>query len=307
VGIRNILRCLMALAVLLSAGVVRAEEPGETITWLYPIYPPAFMPEGPDKGTGILENTLTLIQQELPNYKHVTSVANMKRLLKSIKAERFVCSSLLMKTPGREKFIAFSKPYIMTHAYRIIVRAKDQKKFDGMTNKNGALSLRRLLENNGLRIGITEGRSYSPPVNAYLKKGVTEANSYTSTSHDLLRALLKMTAHRRIDYTIGYPVEITYLSRQMGMDGDFVSYAIAESAETYVAHVGCPKNQWGEKVIAALNPKIETLRLDERVYGAYMKWVDEPTGRQYKNMVLRRFGGEAVMAGEAPAESGKNQ
>lgn len=305
--LRKNLCCLTALAVLLGAGGVRADESGGTISWLYPIYPPAFMPEGPDKGKGILEKTLTLIQQELPEYKHVTGVANMKRLLKSIKAERFVCSSLLMKTPEREKFIAFSKPYVMTHAYRIIVRAKDQQKFDDMTDKSGALSLRRLLGKDDLKIGVTEGRSYSPPVNALLKKGVTKANSYTSTSHDLLRALLKMTARKRIDFTIGYPFEITYLSRQMGMDGDFVSYPIAESAETYVAHVGCPKNKWGQKVIKALNPKIEMLRLDERVYGAYIKWVDEPTGRQYKNMVLRRFGGEAVMAGGEPGESGKNQ
>jgi len=274
-----------------------ADETGRTITWLHPIYPPVFMPQGPDKGTGILEKALPMLQQALPEYRHEVAETNMKRLLKTIEMGRHACSNLLLKTPEREKFVVFSKPYILTHAYRIIVRAEDWGKFGRITNQDGALSLARLLETEGLRLGYSEGRSYSPPVNAVLKERANKKNSYSSASADLLRALLKMTARKRVDYTIGYPFEVTYLARQMDLKQAFVSYPIAESAETYVAHVGCPNNEWGRKVIAAINPAIERLRVDKKLYGAYMDWVDEPTGRQYENLVLRRFTGQATMAG----------
>lgn len=284
-------------AIFLLSRPAMADETGNTITWLHPIYPPVFMPKGPDKGTGILEQALPMLQQALPEYRHEVMETNMKRLLKTIEAGRFVCSNLLLKTPEREKFIAFSKPYILTHAYRIIVRAEDWQKFGRMTNQEGALSLAQLLETEGLRLGYSEGRSYSPPVNAVLKKQATKQNSYKSTNSDLLEALLKMTARKRVDYTIGYPFEVTYLARQMNLKQAFVSYAIAESADTYVAHVGCPNNAWGRKVIEAVNPVLERLRTDKKLYGAYMDWVDEPTGRQYENQVLRRFTGHATMAG----------
>lgn len=296
-GTLRIFVVTVACAVLLLFGPARADETGKAITWLHPIYPPVFMPNGPDKGTGILEKALPLLQEALPEYRHEVMETNMKRLLKTIEMGRHACSNLLLKTPDREKFVAFSKPYILTHAYRIIVRAEDWDKFGRMTNQAGALSLARLLATDGLRLGYSEGRSYSPPVNAVLKEKANKKNSYSSASADLLRALLKMTAHKRVDYTIGYPFEITYLVRQMDLKQSFVSYPIAESAETYVAHVGCPNNEWGRKIIAAINPAIERLRVDKKLYGAYMDWVDEPTGRQYENQVLRRFTGRSSMAG----------
>lgn len=294
---RTLFSLLLICAVCVFARPLAAEESGNTITWLYPLYPPVFMPEGTDKGSGILEVPLARIQQLMPNYKHENSVTNMKRLLKTIEAERFACSNLLLKTPEREKFVAFSKPYILTHAYRIIVRAKEKKKFDRLTNSNGALSLSKLLADKNLLLGYSEGRSYSPPVNAILKKQASKENAYSTTSHDLLRALLKMTARKRVDYTIGYPFEIAYLVRQLDLKNTFVSYAIEESAETYVAHVGCPNNDWGRKIIAQVNPIIERLRVDKQIYGGYMNWVDEPTGLQYEKQVLKRFSGEADVAG----------
>ena len=103
---RFALLAAVAAALLLFSGPVKADPPGETITWMYPIWPPAIMPEGPDQAKGILLPAFKMMRQALPGYAHEETVTNMKRLLKSSKSQRRVCSHLLMKTPQRMKYIA---------------------------------------------------------------------------------------------------------------------------------------------------------------------------------------------------------
>ena len=75
---------------------------------------------------------------------------------------------------------------------------------------------------------------------------------------DVFEGLIKLLeAERNIDYTIGHPQEIAWLTRQGIVEDKFKFIPIKEIAPYSIAYIGCTKNKWGKKVINRINQILE--------------------------------------------------
>ena len=110
-------------------------------------------------------NCSSLLQQHLGEYEHHQFVGSVPRLLNELKAGKKVCTTLL-KTPARERFAYYSIPTDCDAPQGVtILRAKA-----GLFGDLQSLSLKNLLDNTQLRLGIQSGRSYGKTIDAILKR-----------------------------------------------------------------------------------------------------------------------------------------
>lgn len=112
------LRVLLSAILLLGLFPVRAAEPGAQadVLWLGVDFKPMIIKDGPQSGEGFLDKTLLLFQQLLPGYRHLSTLSNTRRqeleMLAALRAGRRVCSVALFRTPKREEFAVFSRPFL---------------------------------------------------------------------------------------------------------------------------------------------------------------------------------------------------
>ena len=93
---------------------------------------------------------------------------------------------------------------------------------------------------------------------------------------------MRMLKHDRVDYTIGYGYEARYLGRQLGFEGDVIAIPVREHSGYIPVYAGCPKTNWGRKVIADVNAIIRTSRKDPDLYGVYREWLDPQAWERYR-------------------------
>ena len=98
----------------------------------------------------------------------------------------------------------------------------------------------------------------------------------------------------RIDCTIGYPIEASYFLKGKPEFDELQIYFIAENKIDFtIGHVGCPKTEWGEKIIERVNQILRTHRQTLEYLSYYEHWLNEDTIRLYKKRVKDYYKNEA--------------
>jgi len=261
----------------------------DTITWYYPDFPPSIIYEGPYKGQGLLGSIYTQIFPYLENYDNKTAVANFKRLIKNIEKKTQSCAAAILWNQDRSKVVEYSVPYFLVHPVRLIINKKDFMKFVPYIQADGTYSLEAILKDEKLYLGYSNGRSYSKILDTVLTKLVSNKNSMLSTQSFIMGGLLKMLTRDRIDYTLGYAHEMNYLSKSLSLGNDFMTLTIYETNDYIPVYIGCPKNEWGRKIIDKLNPYLLKNRTSGLFYRAYLKWLDAEALKGYESSVKKYF------------------
>ncbi len=134
------------------------------------------------------------------------------------------------------------------------------------------------------------GRSYSKELDTVLDTWVNKENSMVTTQNSIFIGLLKMLVRNRIDYTLGYSHEMTYVSKDLKLKEKFLSLPITDANSLIPVYVGCPKNEWGRKIIKKLNPYLKLNRENIAYYGVYLQWLDPKAAQEYPLLVKEYFG-----------------
>ncbi|THB71877.1 MAG: TIGR02285 family protein [Desulfobulbaceae bacterium] len=262
----------------------------ETLTWVFENFPPAFIVEGPQKGNGITDGALDIYIENLPEYEHEKRVANMSRILALIKDGKPVCYPGFIKTKHREEFIEFSLPNILTYSNALIVRRGDENQF---LKDHPSISIKKILTEGNLRVGITAGRAYGGSIDSVLEnRDDQNGNVFIRSGGDELLGLLKMLKNGRIDCTIGYPWELAYIAREFGLEDDFTVIPIQENHDQrwVLSYIGCPKNDWGRQAIKKLNEVLLTVRPQEEYIQRLLKWypkeIEQDFRKAYEEHIL---------------------
>lgn len=260
------------------------------IIWYRADFPPVTITKGVDAGFGFFDKVTEVLIKHLPEYEHLHHVANFKRIVVDLKNKKNVCCPSLYKTKEREAIISFSIPAVVVLPNVIITRKDLSAKFQPYLDKNAKLELYRLLENTNLRLGISNGRKYSGGIDEIIEPFKGADNVSIRSGEDVFKGLLNMLLLKRIDYTIAYPIEASYFLKGKTDFDEIQIYFIAENKIDFtLGHVGCPKTEWGEKIINSVNHILKAHRQTPEYLGFYEYWLNDETIPIYRKMVRDYF------------------
>lgn len=268
-------------------------NPPDEILWYRAYFPPVTIPSGADAERGFFDHVMNFIIGNLPEYKHLQRTANFKRIISEMKKGGNSCCPSLYKTNAREEFTSFSIPAVVVLPNGLIITEKNKDKVRPYLNKEGKVSLTRLLEDQRLTLGISNGRIYSGGIDEVLQEYEGKANIYTRSGADVFKGLLSMLFLGRIDYTIGYPTEAKYFSKEQMEYKKYVFYPIEENRISFtLGYFGCPRTDWGDEVIRKVDAILQENRDKEKFLSFYEEWLDDSTKPMYRSIVSDYFKSE---------------
>ena len=287
---------ITTLSLTLLSGVAKTAEQAitsEEILWYRAYFPPVTIPSGADAERGFFDNIMNYIIENLPEYTHHRQTANFKRIINEMKKGGNSCCPSLYKTDAREKFISFSVPAVVVLPNGLITTKENKDKFEPYLNKEGKISLTSLLKNQGLTLGVSNGRVFSGGIDEVLQQYIGAKNIYARSGADVFKGLLSMLFLGRIDYTIGYPTEAKYFSQEQEEYKKYLFFPIEENSILFtLGYVGCPKTAWGHKVIQNVDEILLKNRDKEFFLSFYEEWLDDSTKPMYRSIINNYFESE---------------
>ena len=257
-----------------------------TIIWLHSQYPPYYITNGPDTGNGIADRVEKMLRKELTGYKHVRKEANWKRVMQLMRAGENVVILTLLKTPDREKFIEYSVLTSVKPTNGICVRSDDIR-FEGVEE----ISLYNLLNLEGFKIGILDGRSYGQGIDQILKKNLNHDNIIVRSSPDGVNGLFRMQMFGRIDAVVCYPHETKWTADQLGISHKVKQLRVTEQDRLNFSYSGAPKTTWGKKVIAEINKIYNNHNILQKTSIDLEPYLDETTLQWFKKEAKKLYSG----------------
>nr|CRH06398.1 Conserved exported protein of unknown function [Candidatus Magnetococcus massalia] len=283
------LSVLVLTLIIFGTCTVAAQEP-QSVVWLHPDFEPVFIMQGPQKGQGVGDQVVQLVREQLPQYHHITEVANFKRIIATIGSnQRRACCLTLLKNPEREKKIAFSEPYMLSPQNAIITLKSKLSALARYTDSQGRVSLTALMRAPEWTLGFAQGRSYSSEIDTLLQREMHDDNSIHTSRTDIFEGLMRMLQYGRIDFTLAYGYEAYYMAQKLGFANQMVSLPIQEAPPYSAVYVGCPDTPWGHGILDAVNGVMRQFRLSSRLLSIYKPWLDASAWQRYQQDVRRFF------------------
>ena len=262
-----------------------ADAPDEQITWYDYDLPPISIVSGPQANEGINNLVRKRLMAALPGYQHHVRVANFTRITETLRNGELSACVGLQKTPERELAMQFSLPFTIANSPCAIVLGTQVQALRAKLDAEGKLPLEQALASGGLKVGIAGGRSYGPVVNQILEKQAGSNSVITRNSNDVSAGLLDMLQARRFDFTIMFPEEAQFLARQLGDKVQLLSFPIKETPAYASVHVAAPKNAWGSRLLAQINPLLQKFRDTPEFHRERQVWMDDEARKRYKPLI----------------------
>ena len=261
-----------------------AAAQGELV-WLKIDFPPFYIAEGPRRGQGIGDEIVDLLAERLEGYEHQSRVASPDRIFKELEQGHGACSVAYIKTEERERVMLYSIPDMILPPNGITIRRDLLDRFGG----GGPVSLERLLGDSSLKLGVAAGRAYGPTLDPLLER-LGGSQVHARSGDDIYRSLFQMLVRKRLDYVLGYPYEANFVAQSLGEAGTIVNLPLTETAAIYtLAHVVCPRNDWGRKVIGEIDEILRRERPTERYRRIFERWLDSAQLPAYRSAYDETF------------------
>ncbi|MBZ9785066.1 TIGR02285 family protein [Pseudomonas sp. REP124] len=254
-------------------------QPKPTLVWLKRDLPPLFIFEGPKNGLGIIDQLLTQLIDDLPQYRHSVMRVNRARGLQMLHEPSLTCDAALNWSKERESWIAFSIPVFRAMSNGLAIRRVDRDLLLPFI-KDGEVDLAALLATGSLTLGIVAERNYGEFLDTLIK----QAPPKTLTLHygnEALGSLLQMQRLGRLQLLLGYRPEIRYQAQQRGIaEDDLQFYPIRGTGKYLSGYIGCTDTPEGRQVISEINQLLRTLPRDQ-LSEAYAAWLDPESRGEY--------------------------
>ncbi len=256
------------------------------ITWLESSFPPFTIHNGKYKNQGVVDKIILILQSELKEYNHEKVIGNPERISNELNKGNHVCSVAFIKTNERQKYMYFSSsPTVFGISHVITVLKKNRKKF----RYNKELSLKKIIKNRKFCLGIAKGRSYGSAIDYMIKKNMKHGNIYVRHGSDIYEGLMKMLNYGRVDYIIGFPAEMFFIARKLGLEDRMINIPLAESGNIMYGYLVVPKTPWGKKLILRVNEILREKRPKKEYREALEFWVDKNMLKYFKAAYNNQF------------------
>jgi uncharacterized protein (TIGR02285 family) len=265
------LAVLAAIVGSLACGGVRAQPepvPGR-IVWAALDFPPFQIVDGPHLGSGSFDGLRDLLVREIRDAEHEYATMTFARREDELRDGTLLCSPGMFRTPVRERYLVYSRPALIHLDNRLVFLGKNAARFP----QGEEIDLERVFRDRSLVGGVVAGRSFSPNIDALVRRHGGSANLQMRVVKP--SQMVEMLLKGEIDYTIMFPHEAAFLEQQAGSTGRLANRRIAGTPPYIVTHVACTRSDWGERVIARVNrilrenqDRPEYIQFSERWYSA---------------------------------------
>ena len=235
------------------------------MVWAYPDFPPYHITLGEDAGEGTGDLIIRMLEKDLPGYRYRELVTPPSRILQEMREGRHVCSVSVLRTPEREKFMAFSSVPSMPPASIGITLLRSRRQ-DVPASAN--LSLADLLSQRRWTIGVARGRSYGKRIDQLLKSHPGQVRY--RAGYDVYEGLLKMLLYHRVDFILGYSGEAYYVSQVLGVSARVIDIPLRGQHGQRPGYVACPKTSWGRQFLR----KVSRVLDKERGTAQYRRYLE---------------------------------
>jgi uncharacterized protein (TIGR02285 family) len=275
ISVTRLLPMLLALS-----GYPQLSQAKDTLIWLLRDLPPTTIFEGPQRGQGVIDQTLPALIASLPEYQHSVIHVNRARGTQMLKDQPFVCDPSLILTPARAQWLLFSKTSFRAFSNGLAVLRRDHESLQPFV-KDGRVDLSALLASGAHSVGVVAERSYGEPIDSLLQQAPADA----LTSHygnSAIGNLLQMQRLGRLKTLLGYQTEIRFQAQQQGLDPNELEFYPIQGMQKYQSvHVGCSKTAQGQHAIERIDQTLLELR-EKTLVELYAIWLDPATREEYR-------------------------
>lgn len=266
----------------------------QQITWYQMNLLPVYIHEGAYQDQGLQDLVDKYIKDalEAEGYTVEFKIANMSRIMQDLREKKHVGCGGLLKTPELEKFIEFSIPHSITLTVGVIIKKNSYDKFAPFINEHGCIELEDVLTQSTLRLGLASERPYTGIIDKILRAQKENTNISYRSGQDISKGLFLMLMHGRFDYTILFPWEARYIQETLEEETEFMSIPVQGMPPYVPAYAGVPKNEWGQAIIAILNPLFESFRNTPDYHEYKEFWLDDNSKAFYREYVKEYYGSQ---------------
>jgi len=285
-------KSVVVAALLLFSLTAFAEETYQqikTLNWYLPDSPPGYIVSGPFKGRGYNDEMLNYFIEKLPEYSHNKIVASYPRAVMEMSRDNG-CLVGIYPSEERKDLLHYSVVRQVVYANGLIIPSELLSSLGHLIEDN-TISLKALaaFTKGNLIGGVAKDRIYGQSIDRYIKEH--KASIILRPSNNVFSSLLEMLDSNRIDYTFGFPVELSYVSKKLDLKKRYRFVKIAEMPTFTKSYIACSKSAEGKKIIDMIDNQLSTIRSNGIVYSMYDKWLDESLVeqyRQYSNELFRQ-------------------
>ncbi len=225
---------------------------------------PFYIAQGEYKGQGLIDNIIRLIQKEvLTDFSIQDLWVNHKRF--NIEVTRGNNCYLGWKT--FPSYRLFSNPALILFPMGIITHRRNEKKFGPV---GSLLSLKKQLENTHLKIGLVRKFAYTPAIQKLVQTYQKSSNIYFEEGE--IQIDLRMIANKRIDYTLGWPMQPIVSKKLLNIPNQFIYYNIEEDQRYVYGGVSCSKTDTGRLVIERFNRLLKREDIQKKMIQYMEEW-----------------------------------
>lgn len=235
------------------------------IIWGIAHYPPRFVIEAPGKFGGQAGLQHSILEASLPQYEHEYKTLTYAEFTDYLLNKKNVCTSMILKTPQREQFAAFSIPWHIDLPIAVSITKEAWQRI----GKPEQIKFSELLADTRIKGGVEKQRSYGI-LDDQINNSVINKNL---ERYELIASqILPLLQTGGIDYTIEYPYLAEYYLRSISAQKDIVSVPIVDGFEYVFGYIACTNNPWGRRLITQLNKVIRV----ERAKRGYLNLLQLP-------------------------------
>jgi uncharacterized protein (TIGR02285 family) len=274
-------RLLLAGLCLTGSGVATGQE---ILTWMDVDHAPLTIVSGPQAGKGFLQLARRDIERLLPEFQHAVVYSNAARIEKDMQDGKNVCTVVMLRTPRREQFMAYSRSFLRTLPNGIITLQSLIPRFAAYREASGLVSLRRVASESLLRLGRAHGRSFGTALDQALEPLLARHDDYViERSAGDNEGLNEMLQLGRIDYFLSASADEEYLARTQHNHSPTVYLPLQENHDLLDTTFACPRTPWGIKLVERINRQFESKALLQKFQRYYESWLDPDSLKLYRN------------------------
>ncbi|WII71564.1 TIGR02285 family protein [Bdellovibrio sp. 22V] len=263
-----------------------AEPKPAVIPWAITEWPPYYIVKGPYAGEGTIDRLKRLLQNKMPGYAFEDVKSDSARIVDLWREGKNVCGGAMLKTAEREKLAYFTAlAFSLPHRY-VLVTSRPQ-----MLDELGSFtSLQDVLHNRKWKAVIVKDRSYGPLLDKIIhdNESLLKENHFYGKFGEGYWPVLKMIHKGRYDYTVEFPVVVRSFNEEVFPEKPLLSITLKEEAPSFVYYVACTKNEWGRKIIKAVDKVMQELASTEEYHKVVESWL-EPAALKSGRKDLNEF------------------
>lgn len=276
-------KAIFGFLFILSLGYTPSLQAKDTVTWVLNGFIPFYIQDGPYKGQGISDKLTTFFQKRLPDYIHRQEQMTFSRFFALVEKGNLVCNPLLLKTPEREKILAYSRPFKPAYAHVMVSNHKVDTPAQGV-------SFKKFLEENRHRLIVQTKRSYGPLLDEIIKdaraRGRIQDHSFPT------KQLYVMLEKERIDYFVDIENSAVYYQKLHPGKRMFHNVALMEDRLDRFGYAVCSKTPAGQRLITIINQIIEKEKGSAEFRSILESWMAEENLARFRSFYDREILGK---------------